>query len=178
MLDSLNKVGRETEVFMKYSPERREAILRKLLPPNNRPVAVVAEEEGISDATLYNWRNEARKNGQLLPDHGSDPEGWSSRDKFNAVLETAALSESELSEYCRKRGLYPEQIRRWRQSCETANDRDEKVEKRSREAVKHEQKRTRQLERELKRKNAALAETAALLTLRKKAQAIWGDEDD
>ena len=130
---------------MKYSPERREAILRKLLPPNNRPVAVVAEEEGISDATLYNWRNEARKNGQLLPDHGSDPEGWSSRDKFNAVLETAALSESELSEYCRKRGVYPEQIHRWRQSCETANDRDEKVEKRSHDAIKYEQKRTRQL---------------------------------
>lgn len=91
---------------MKYSPERREAILRKLLPPNNRTVAEVAQEEGISDATLYNWRNEATKAGQLLPDHGSDPEGWSSRDKFNAVLETAALSESELGEYCRKRGLY------------------------------------------------------------------------
>lgn len=132
---------------MKYSPERREAILRKLLPPNNRTVAEVAEEEGISDATLYNWRSKARKEGQLLPDHGSDPEGWSSRDKFNAVLETAALSESELGEYCRKRGLYPEQVRRWRQSCETANDRDEKVEKRSLEAVKQEKQRTRQLER-------------------------------
>jgi transposase-like protein len=159
---------------MKYTPERREAILRKLLPPNNRPVAEVAEEEGISDATLYNWRNEARKNGQLLPDHGLDPEGWSSRDKFNAVLEIAALSESGLSEYCRKRGIYPEQIRRWRQSFETANDRDEKVEKRSREAVKQEKNRTRQLERELKRKEAALAETAALLTLRKRPRRSGG----
>lgn len=99
-------------------------------------------EEGISDATLYNWRNEARKAGQLLPDHGSDPEGWNSRDKFNAVLESAALRESELGECCRKRGIYPEQICRWRQSCETANDRDEKVEERSRDAVKQEKKRT------------------------------------
>jgi transposase len=63
----------------------------------------VAQEEGISDATLYNWRNGARKSGQLLPDHGSDPEGWSSGDKFNAVLEAAALNESEFGEYCRKR---------------------------------------------------------------------------
>lgn len=163
---------------MKYSPERREAIMRKLLPPNNRPIAEVAQEEGISDATLYNWRKKAREAGQLFPDHGSDPEGWSSRDKFNAVLESATLSEAELGEYCRKRGLYPEQIRRWRQSCETANERDERLEKRTREAVKQEKKRTRQLERELKRKEAALAETAALLTLRKKAQAIWGDEED
>ncbi len=163
---------------MKYPPERREAIMRKLLPPNNQPIAEVAQEEGISDATLYKWRKQAREAGQLLPDHGSDPEGWSSRDKFNAVLETAALSEAELGEYCRKRGVYPEQIRRWRQSCETANERDEALEKRSRETVKQEKKRNRELERELKRKDAALAETAALLTLRKKARAIWGDEDD
>jgi transposase-like protein len=112
---------------MKYSPERREAILRKLLPPNNRPVTEVAQEEGISDSTLYNWRNEARKAGQLFPDHGSDPEGWNSRDKFNGVLETAALNESELGEYCRKRGIYPEQVRRRRQSCETANERDKRL---------------------------------------------------
>jgi transposase-like protein len=107
---------------MKYSPERREAILCKLLPPKNRPVTEVVQEEGISDATLCNWRNEARKAGQLLPDQGSDPEGWSSRDKFNAVLKAAALNESELGEYCRKRSIYPEQVRRWRQSCETANE--------------------------------------------------------
>jgi transposase len=87
----------------------------------------VAQEEGISDATLYNWRNEARKSEQSLPDHGSDPEGWSSRDKFNEVLEAAALNESELGEYCRKRGIFPEQVRHWRQNCETANERDERL---------------------------------------------------
>lgn len=138
-----------------------------MLPPNNRPVTEAADEKGISDSTLYNWRNDARKNGQLLPDHGSDPEGWSSHDKFNAVIEAAALSESKLGEYCRKHGIYPEQIHCWRQSCETANDLDKKVAKRSPEAVKQEIKRTRQLERELIHKEAALAETAALLTLRK-----------
>ena len=129
MLDSLYEVGLEIEVVMKYPPERREDILRKLLPPNNRPVAEVAQEEGISDATLYNWRNQARDAGQLLPDHRAAPESWSSRDKFNAVLETAMLSEAELGEYCGKRGLYPEQIKRWRQSCEIANERDEKLDK-------------------------------------------------
>ena len=39
-----------------------------------------------------------------------------------------------------------------------------------------EAKRIRELERELYRKEKALAETAALLVLKKKAQAIWGDE--
>lgn len=163
---------------MKYSQEHREAVLRKLLPPNNRTVAEVAADEGISNATLYAWRKQARQEGRLLPDQGTGPESWSSRDKFNAVLETAPLSETELAEYCRSRGLYPEQVKRWRTSCEVANDRSDKAARQNDQIVKSERKRNRELERELKRKNAALAETAALLTLRKKAQAIWGEEDE
>lgn len=163
---------------MKYSDERREAVLKKLLPPNNRSVTEVAEEEGVSAATLYNWRKRARSQGRLLPDNGAEPEGWSSGDKFNAVLETAALSEAELGEYCRQRGLYPEQIRRWRASCEQANDRHSEQQRQDSEAIKAERQQKRSLERELKRKDAALAETAALLTLRKKADAIWGDGDE
>ncbi|WP_165927500.1 transposase [Halomonas marinisediminis] len=159
---------------MKYSDERREAILKKLLPPHNRTVAEVAQEEGISAATLYNWRKKARQAGRLLPDQSDDPEGWSSQDKFHAVLETAALSEAERAEYCRQRGLYPEQIQRWRASCEGANDRSDAATKQQSEARKAERQENKELKRELRRKEAALAETAALLTLRKKARAIWG----
>jgi len=163
---------------VRYSNERREAILKKLLPPHSRTVAEVADEEGISAATLYNWRKAARGQGRLLPEQAAEPEGWSSRDKFNAVLETAALSEAELAEYCRRCGLYPEQIRRWRASCEQANERDQAAARREGEALKGERQRSRELARELKRKESALAETAALLALRKKAAAIWGDEDE
>jgi hypothetical protein len=59
-----------------------------------------------------------------MPDAAAGPEGWSSRDKLAAVLETAALSEADLGEYCRKRGLYPAQIAAWRSACEQANDGD------------------------------------------------------
>lgn len=163
---------------MQYSEERKEAVLAKMMPPHNRTVADVAKEEGISTATLYNWRRDAREQGRLLPRDSSEPEGWSARDKFNAVLETASLSESELVEYCRKRGLYPEQVRRWRSACEGANDRADAADREHREAVKAEKARSRELEREVRRKDAALAETAALLTLRKKARAIWGDGED
>jgi len=113
-----------------------------------------------------------------MPDQGAQgPDGWSSRDKFNAVLETATLSEEELAEYCRRRGLYPEQIEQWRLSCEQANDRAEATAQRQADSIKEERKRNRKLAQELKRKEAALAETAALLTLRGKADAIWGDEE-
>jgi hypothetical protein len=96
-------------------------------------------------------------------------------DKFAAVVETAALNEAELSAYCRQRGLYPEQIRAWRLACEQANDWDRSQTQRLKDARKVDERRIQELERELRIKEKALAETAALLVLRKKAQAIWGD---
>lgn len=93
-----------------------------MLLPESQSIAALAAEEGISEATLYNWRREARRRGRLLPDGDTTPEGWSARDKLAAVVETAALNETERAEYCRQRGLYPEQIDAWRAACEPAND--------------------------------------------------------
>ena len=163
---------------MGYSPERKTAVLRRMLPPNNMAIRQLSHEEGISEATLHKWRSEARGKGPLLPDADAGPEGWSSRDKFAAVLETAALNEADLAEYCRKRGLYPAQIAPWRSACEQANDWDRASTARLERATKDEKKRVKDLERELARKDRALAETAALLVLRKKAAAIWGDGED
>ncbi len=163
---------------MRYSAERKEAVLRKMAPPHNRTVPDLAQEEGISEATLYNWRKEARSKGLLLPDGEVSPEGWTTKDKFAAVVETAPLNEAELAEYCRKRGLYLEQIAQWRQSCEAANDWDETYTKRLKEQRRSDQKTIKQLERELKRKEKALAEAAAIMVLRKKAAAIWGDPEE
>ena len=50
---------------MRYSAERKEAVLKKMLPPNNRSIREIAEEEGISEATLYNWRKAARAEGRF-----------------------------------------------------------------------------------------------------------------
>lgn len=90
-------------------------------------------------------------------------------------METAALSEAEKAEYCRRRELYPEQIDQWRQACEQANDWEAEQSRRQNNASREHKRQAKALEKELKRKEAALAETAALLTLRKKAEAIWGD---
>jgi transposase-like protein len=161
-----------------YSPERKAAVLKRMLPPNSMAIRQLSQEEGISEATLHKWRAEARGKGQLLPDADAGPEGWSSRDKFAAVLETAALNEADLAEYCRKRGLYPSQIAAWRAACEQANDWDRASTARLGQATKEEKKRVKDLERELARKEKALAEAAALLILRKKASAIWGGDED
>ena len=163
---------------MGYSPERKTAVLKRMLPPNNMAIRRLSQEEGISEATLHKWRSEARGKGQLLPDSNAGPAGWSSRDKFAAVLETAALNEADLAEYCRKRGIFAAQIKAWRGACEQANDWDRTSTARLSQATKEEKKRIKELERELARKDRALAETAALLVLRKKLGAIWGDGED
>jgi transposase-like protein len=163
---------------MRYSPERKEAVLKKMLAPHNRSLRELSTEEGISEATLYNWRKEARAKGLLMPDGDSGPAGWSARDKFAAVMESAALNEQQTAEYCRRKGLYPHQLEQWRQACEAANDWD----RHSTLKLKAEQKTSRQrikaLEKELQRKEKALAEAAALLVLQKKVQAIWGESED
>ncbi len=163
---------------MKYSPERKEAVLKKMMPPHNRSINQLAKEEGISEATLYNWRNEARTKGILLPDGDTGPEGWNARDKFAAVLESASLNEEEIAEYCRRKGIYPDQLRVWRRACEAANDWDKQAGVKLKSEQKNNRKRIKDLEKELQRKEKALAEAAALLVLQKKVQAIWEDPED
>ncbi len=84
------------------------------------------------------------------------------------------MNETELSEYCRRRGLYREQLSAWRAACERANDWDRSAARQIARETKDDRKRIQQLERELMRKEKALAEAAALTILRKKADAIWG----
>jgi len=91
------------------------------------------------------------------------------------VLETATFSEMQLSEYCREKGLYPEQVQQWKQACIDANSDESKV---SVKADKHDKKRIKELEKELHRKEKALAETAALLVLRKKFNAVYGLDEE
>jgi len=100
-----------------YSTERKQAILSKLLPPNNKSVASVATEEGVSEQTLYNWRKQAKEKGQPVPDKKTSSDQWSHETKFAVVVETAALSESELGEYCRSKGLFTEQVKQCKLQC-------------------------------------------------------------
>ncbi len=162
----------------RYSEERRESAVAKLLPPYNLLPREVAAQENVSLATVYKWRKEAREQGRCLPQAtGGGTVSWSSRDKFAAVVETAAMNAQEVAEYCRTRGLYPEQLQAWRHDCEQAAGLAAQDRRREAQELKVQKGRVRELERELRRKEAALAETAALLTLSKKAAAIWGGEE-
>lgn len=158
----------------RYSLERRQSVLGKLLPPQNRPVPEVAVAEGISEATLYNWLTQARQNGVPVPGSRSKTaDDWSDEAKFAAVIETQPMNDAELSEYCRQKGLYPDQIRRWQQDCINGMS----AKSGEGESLKQARNEIKRLKRKVDRKDKALAESAALLVLSKKFQALWEDED-
>ncbi|WP_397378583.1 IS3 family transposase [Paenibacillus sp. YYML68] len=152
----------------RYSEELKCNIQLRMIPPHNESVSQIARDSGLSEGTLYKWQKEARANGAVVPGGGAEPEKWSSRDKFSIVLETATLSEVELAEYCRAKGLYAEQIEAWRDACMQANGGLAQQASQLQKELRTKEREMKTLTRELKRKEAALAETAALLVLRKR----------
>ena len=103
----------------RYSQEFKAKVVEKIRPPNARKVADVHRETGVSEPTLYAWRREFQNRGMRcrVPPDPANPESWIGRDKLAVVIETAALNELAFSEYCRRKGLYPEQIERWKEAA-------------------------------------------------------------
>ena len=106
-----------------YSEADKDDMRRRMSPQHRQSVAQISAKMGIHVGTLYNWRKTWRLQREVVPESEEDPEGWGSTDKFTGVLETAGLNATELGAYCRERGLYPEQVERWRQASQDANKR-------------------------------------------------------
>ncbi len=162
----------------RYSEEFKISIMKKMMPPENKSLAEISKETGIAKSTLNGWQKKARAKGIPVTSGKHQTEQWSTQDKFSIVLETATLSEAELAEYCRKKGLYVEQVQAWKNACIQANGGVAEEAARAQKELRLKERKIKDLIQELKRKESALAETAALLVLRKKANAIWGDSED
>ena len=156
----------------RISPERKASILAKLLPPYNMTIASVAQMEGMSESTLYNWRHKAKIEGKPVPGTHKNTEQWPADARLAVIIETATLSETEIAEYCRKKGLYPAQITQWKNTFLQVPDRNTKAE------LKQVQNENKRLKRELNRKEKALAEAAAILVLRKKLNDYYWETDE
>ena len=159
-----------------YSEEFKASIIARMLPPNNVSVPQLVRETGIPKDTLYTWRSKYRKAKGIAPVAPASGGELSSEEKFAVVIETASLNGVELGEYCRRKGVYPQQIQAWRDTCRQAHD--PAAAKVDREQLRRQTKAIKKLETELRRKEKALAEAAALLVLQKKVQALWEDPED
>lgn len=155
-----------------YSEEFKQSAVRKFLSRGDRPVRLIAEEVGASSHALYLWAKEyGTAHGMKKSDRR--PQEWSPSEKFKAVLEFESLSIEKRGEFLRSEGLHSEHIEAWKKSMQmglgpSAKTAQERVEL---NALKAEVK---ELKRDLHRKDRALAETTALLVLKKKADLIWG----
>ena len=143
---------------------------KRMSPPNRQDVPQISKELGIHQSTLYKWRSNWRLQGEVVPASDKDPDRWSAADKFTVVLETAGFNATELSSYCRERGLFLEQVARWRQTAQDANANAVLTMAEQKELEKlraQDQREIKALKKELLRKEKALAEMAALLVLQK-----------
>lgn len=163
---------------MRYPKELKSSIIAKMLPPNNQSLSQIQQETGVPEGTLKMWRKKIRGKGLAAPAGEQQSEQWSTRDKFLIVVETSTLSEIELAEYCRKKGLFVEQVKLWQDNCMQANGGVAQELAFAQRREKEIEKELKEVKKELQRKESALAETAALLVLRKKADAIWGTKDE
>jgi transposase-like protein len=88
----------------------QKSVVKQMMAPNPTPVSQLVKETGVSDVTLYKWRKDYRNRGLAVPADSSKSENWSAEDKLAVVIESAALNEARLSEYCRGIGLYIERV--------------------------------------------------------------------
>ena len=159
---------------MRYSLGFKESQVRKILPPLSRSIREVAQEGGVSDQTLRNWLSKA-KEGTLGNRETVGSAGRSPREKLNLVIEARAIPENNKGKWLREKGLHTEHITQYEQELRDMIENKNYDEKREKKKLIQENK---GLRKELAKKEKALAEMAALYTLKKKAEALWGDEED
>jgi len=171
--------------LMNYPEIFKEKMVLRMSGARGISVNALSEEVGVPQSSLSRWLREAGvdvvakkvNEKSKRTKAGKRPEDWPAEEKLDAVLEAASLSEEELGAYLRRKGLHSVQLEQWRRRV-TEAAMEALQSKSSRKKASIEAKRVKKLERELRRKEKALAETAALLVLKKKVAAIWEDEDD
>lgn len=148
----------------------------------------IAEGLGVGKSTLNNWIVKSRSHeldsvsadGKIQSNEmvkEKRPQDWSPEERLEMVIACDSLDESAMSKRCREKGIYPHHVKQWKLGFVDGTTVDLRTRQDSESrGLKHEIK---DLKKELRRKEKALAETAALLVLQKKVRAIWGsDEDD
>ena len=161
----------------KYTDEFKANLVRRICAPGGPSAYELSKEIGVGSSSLYLWVQKAQESAiskpSKTPKKSRRPQDWSPAEKLNAVMESAGLNEEQLGRYLRENGLHEQHLASWREQCQQAMGPpvSPKVERQLK-------KENTRLNKELTRKNAALAETAALLVLSKKFNALWEDEGE
>ena len=162
------------------SEEFKKSIVQKFYNRGARSVADIAKEAGVSTASVYQW-SLRYATGLEMTNLDRRPQDWSAADKFRAVMEFDRLEGDEQAqgEYLRRAGLHSEHIASWKECMRKGLVAGEDAgSPAARGEFTELRARNKELEKDLLRKDRALAETTALLVLKKKADLIWGTGED
>lgn len=160
-----------------YSEAIKASVLAKALAPNAPGVVELAKKFNISKSTIYSWMNAMLKKQNIKPGNAPQrPHDKSPEAKLQAVLDTMGKTEQEQGAYCRAQGIYSNHLDTWKkqmlEGLGVANTSKRKAEN------LQTSKEIKKLKRDLERKDKALAEVSALLILKKKADLLWGVDED
>lgn len=172
---------------MPYSDMFKRKMVQKMAGPDALSATALSKEVDVPQPTLSKWLRKAgvapsfdfssHPNDPLQMRHpvtNKRPIDWSPEEKLQAVLEAATLSDEQLGAFLRSKGLHETHLQQWR--LQMLHGLGKQPDKPKTSAA--DTKQIRELEKELRRKDKALAETAALIVLKKKVQQIWGDEEE
>ncbi len=145
----------------------------------------IADNLGVGLSTLQKWIRLAKDNQleKTAPDMSKEPKvgsteksphDWNNAQRLDAIMHCHSMSDEQTSSYCRENGIYPHHLKKWEAEFLSEKESTDTLFRQERKKLKQENK---SLQKELNRKDKALSETAALLVLSKKCQAIWGEKE-
>lgn len=161
----------------RYPEEFKRSIVKKILSNSNSSLRQASKENSLPISTVHGWLKRYGDNQDNTKDLTKKyPNDWTLEERFNILVETAGLSAEECGIYCRQKGIYQYQLTEWHEIfMKTAIDSKNKEELAELKTLRAENK---ALKKELRRKDSALAETSALLILKKKADYLWGEIEE
>ncbi len=163
---------------MHYNDGFKTRMVKRMLGSERISANSLSREVGVSQSTLSKWMRLAKETRGMKRGNNSstqkNPVNRSAQEKLRLVIEASTLSEEELGEFLRRNGIHEAQLREWTEAATVALESPKK--KRARKSL--ETKRLKELEREIRRKDRALAEVTALLALQKKLNLLFGEGED
>lgn len=157
----------------RYSPAFVEQALVKVFSRGGMSVQAVADDLNVSYHTLKNWMARKAVAKTTTPAvQEKRPQDWSAQEQLLALQETHGMTGETLNAWCREHGIFPHHLVEW-QAAFCTDKKASPTESKALRALKEDNDR---LQREVRRKDKALAEAAALLVLQKKFRALWEDE--
>ena len=161
---------------IKYSEDFKRTMVQKLVMPGAPGITSFAKLHGIHYANLKRWKDKY-VNEVVMNTSKKSALNWPPEKKLQALIETSSMDEHQLGEYLRKNGLHSTNLDDWKNEFLSSSKASSGRPKKDPEVFEL-RKDKKSLEKNIRRKDKALAEMSARIILLKKSHEIWGTEED